>query len=83
MTGNFKASYLGRILDKFSPRGQADPDNRRPEKWSCTVHDTIMKQVLTVSVLCIWGEHEREIDFTLVLLSGEIWFKLMLSQEMP
>jgi hypothetical protein len=30
----------------------------------------------TVSVLCIWRKQEREKNFTLVLLSGDTWFKL-------
>jgi len=49
-------------------------------------YDTIMKQFADVSVLCIWGKQEREMDFTLVLLSGETWFKLSfltLSLGMP
>ena len=44
------------------------------------------KQVPAVSVLCIWRKQEREKDFTLVLLSGDTWFKLsflMLSHGVP
>jgi len=37
ITGNFKASYVRIILDIFSPKGQADQDNRLPGKWGSIV----------------------------------------------
>jgi len=48
-------------------------------------YDIMKKQVPAVSVLCIWRKKKKK-DFTLVLLSGETWFKLsflMLSHGMP
>jgi len=42
ITGNFKASYFSRILDKFSRTAKpiriiGGPDNQRPDKLSSTV----------------------------------------------
>jgi len=73
ITGNFKASYFCRILDKFTGRAKpirdiGDPDKQCPDKWSSTVHIFVSLIHLLPQFVPIWTLLSRR-DSCVVLVT--------------